>query len=340
MKNPKLQKTTRPPDQPEDLFRRLKNGDRTALSRALTLIESRQQDHQRVAIDILDRCLPHSGRSTRLGITGSPGVGKSTFIESLGMHALQNDHKVAVLAVDPSSSISRGSLLGDKTRMEQLSRQEKAFIRPSPASETLGGVAHSTKESILLCEAAGYDLIIVETVGVGQSETLVREMVDFFLLLILPGSGDDLQGIKRGIVELADLIVIHKADGDRRALARQTQRDFKRALHLFPPKNSEWTVQVKRASALENEGIEDIFSTISEHHQSHSTHIQNIRAEQNAFWLDYRFRDLAQSKILKLPGLQDQLQEQKQQLLRGDQSLTAALQHLEAELMRHLPSSQ
>jgi len=335
MKNPNLQKPSRPADRPEDSFHRLRNGDRTALSRALTLIESRQAAHQALAADILDRCLPHTGKSIRLGITGSPGVGKSTFIESLGMDSLLKNHRIAVLAVDPSSSVTRGSLLGDKTRMEELSRQERAFIRPSPASETLGGVAHSTKESILVCEAAGYDLIIVETVGVGQSETLVREMVDFFLLLMLPGAGDDLQGIKRGIVELADLIVINKSEGDRKSLARQTQRDFKRALHLFPPSTSNWSVQVRLASALKNEGVRAIWSLITTYAEQESDEISRRRARQNAFWLDYRFRDLARSKIINLPGLKDELERQKQQLIQGHQSLTAALHVLEKALDQH-----
>lgn len=309
-----------------------------ALSRALTLVESRHDNHQKIAVEILDRCLPFTGNSVRVGITGSPGVGKSTFIEALGMHTLNKGARMAVLAVDPSSSITKGSLLGDKTRMEHLSRQENAFIRPSPASETLGGVAHSTKESILLCEAAGYDLIIVETVGVGQSETLVREMVDFFLLLILPGSGDDLQGIKRGIVELADLIVINKSDGNRRSLAQETQRDFKRALHLFPPSTSSWTVQVLLASALKQEGVTDIWTEIQKYVEEESETITSRRAQQNAFWLDYRFRDLARSKILKLPGLKKELDRQKEQLMQGHQSLTAALRVLEQELQRHFSS--
>lgn len=338
MKNPRFTAKSRPPDEPEELFRRLRAGDRTALSRALTLIESRQPKHQKIAAEILDRCLPFTGKSIRLGITGSPGVGKSTFIETLGMYTLQENHRIAVLAVDPSSSVTKGSLLGDKTRMEQLSRQERAFIRPSPASETLGGVAHSTKESILICEAAGYDLIIVETVGVGQSETLVREMVDFFLLLMLPGAGDDLQGIKRGIVELADLIVINKSEGDRKALAKQTQRDFKRALHLFPPSKSNWTVQVRLASALQKEGISEIWELITTYARQESEAITQGRARQNAFWLDYRFRNLARSKILNLPGLKKELAHQKDQLMQGQQSLTAALQVLEQQLDQHFSS--
>src|SRR6056297_942454 len=338
MKNPNFSAKSRPPDHSDEIFRQLRAGNRMALSRALTLVESRHDNHQKIAVEILDRCLPFTGNSVRVGITGSPGVGKSTFIEALGMHTLNKGARMAVLAVDPSSSITKGSLLGDKTRMEHLSRQENAFIRPSPASETLGGVAHSTKESILLCEAAGYDLIIVETVGVGQSETLVREMVDFFLLLILPGSGDDLQGIKRGIVELADLIVINKSDGNRRSLAQETQRDFKRALHLFPPSTSSWTVQVLLASALKQEGVTDIWTEIQKYVEEESETITSRRSQQNAFWLDYRFRDLARSKILKLPGLKKELDRQKEQLMQGHQSLTAALRVLEQELQRHFSS--
>ena len=215
-------------------------GDRVILSRAITLIESNRQSHQQLAQQIIEQCIPHSGKAIRIGITGSPGVGKSTFIEKLGKHILQQDRKLAVLAIDPSSQLSKGSILGDKTRMAELSADPNAYIRPSPAGQSLGGVGRCTRSTIILCEAAGFDTIFVETVGVGQSEIVVHSMVDFFLLLLLPGAGDELQGIKRGIVEMADLLAINKSDGDRLPLAKRSRQSYKNALHLFPPKESGW----------------------------------------------------------------------------------------------------
>ncbi|MBI2256026.1 MAG: methylmalonyl Co-A mutase-associated GTPase MeaB [Proteobacteria bacterium] len=237
-------------------------GDRRALARAITLIESTRADHRRQAEALIEQLLPRSGKSLRIGISGPPGVGKSTFIEAFGQYAIGQGKRLAVLAVDPSSRLSGGSILGDKTRMEVLSRAEAAFIRPSPAGLTLGGVARRTREALLVCEAAGFDLIIVETVGVGQSETAVAEMVDLFLLLLLPGAGDDLQGIKRGIMELADILVINKDDGDLSTAAARSAADVANALGLMQPRHAGWRPEVLRCSALKQTGIDAVWMRV------------------------------------------------------------------------------
>ena len=238
------------------------NGNRTILSQAITLIESSLHAHKLLAQQIIERCLPYSGKSFRIGITGVPGVGKSTFIEAFGIYLTGKGHKLAVLAIDPSSSRSRGSILGDKTRMEALSTDLNAFIRPSPAAGSLGGVARKTRESIILCEAAGFDIIFIETVGVGQSETAVHSMVDFFLLLMLAGAGDELQGIKRGIMEMADAIVINKADGDNLLKAKTARIEYQNALHLFPPPESGWCPEVETMSARLKYGMDRVWDII------------------------------------------------------------------------------
>lgn len=240
------------------------NGDRMLLSRAITLIESSLRSHYELAQSIIEACIPHSGNSMRIGITGVPGVGKSTFIEAFGKHLIAGGHRIAVLAIDPSSAISRGSILGDKTRMETLAVDNNAFIRPSPSAGSLGGVARKTREIIILCEAAGYDIVLVETVGVGQSETAVHSMVDFFLLLMLAGAGDELQGIKRGIIEMCDGMVINKADGDNINKANAARIQYENALHLFPPAASGWTPPVVTCSAIQKTGIAEIWATIQE----------------------------------------------------------------------------
>lgn len=240
-------------------------GDRTILSQAITMVESQLCEHSDLMQEVIERCLPHSGRSIRLGITGIPGAGKSTFIEALGLHITGEGRKLAVLAIDPSSSHTRGSILGDKTRMERLSTHPLAFIRPSPAAGSLGGVARKTRETIILCEAAGFNTIIVETVGVGQSETAVHSMVDFFLLLMLAGTGDELQGIKRGIMEMADLIAINKADGANRLLADAAVIQYRNALTLFPGNASKWKPEVLACSAREHSGIKEIWDTIDKY---------------------------------------------------------------------------
>ena len=231
------------------------DGNRRALAQAITLIESTRRDHRAAASDLLERLMPHAGGSIRLGISGVPGVGKSTFIEALGNHVIDPGHRVAVLTVDPSSAISGGSILGDKTRMELLSRRPEAYIRPSPAGKTLGGVTRRSREALILCEAAGFDVIIVETVGVGQSETKVADMTDMFVLLLLPGGGDELQGIKRGIMELADLILINKADDELKALAGRSAAEYRNALRLLHPRSANWKVEVQTCSARDGTGI-------------------------------------------------------------------------------------
>ena len=234
----------------EEYIQGILTGDRTILSQAITMIESSNPDHLAMAQDIIEGCLPHSGNSLRIGITGVPGVGKSTFIEAFGKMLTGMGHKVAVLAIDPSSERTKGSILGDKTRMEQLSVDPDAFIRPSPSGSTLGGVARKTRETIVLCEAAGFDVILVETVGVGQSETVVKSMVDFFLLLMLAGAGDELQGIKRGIMEMADALIINKADGDNKPKAAAAQAQYRAALKLFPQNENRWTGNLLRPGGL------------------------------------------------------------------------------------------
>ena len=271
----------------QQLIEDLVNKDKTALSRAITLVESNAPKHQQQAKEIIEACLPLVNKSIRIGITGVPGVGKSTFIEQFGKLLVSKNKKVAVLAVDPSSSLSKGSILGDKTRMEDLVKEPNVFIRPSASGSSLGGVARKTRETIILCEAAGFDTIIIETVGVGQSETAVHSMTDFFLLLKLAGAGDELQGIKRGIMEMADAIVINKADGENVKAARLAKTEFNRALHLYPPKDSGWTPQTVTCSATKNEGIDDIWSIISDYisETSENGYFQQKRKEQNKFWL-------------------------------------------------------
>lgn len=267
----------------------------TTLSRAITLVESSRPEHQQTANQILEKILPHTGKSVRIGITGVPGVGKSTFIESFGQILLKKGHTVAVLAVDPSSTLSKGSILGDKTRMEVLSAQPGVFIRPSPSGGSLGGVERKTRESVLLCEAAGFDQILIETVGVGQSETEVHQLTDFFLLLMLAGAGDELQGIKRGIMEMADGIVITKADGTNIDKAKSARADYARAIHLFPPTESGWTPEVKTCSSTEHKGIDEVYGMIEKyvHHTKTKGYFEKKRRKQNIFW----FESLVQEKI-------------------------------------------
>lgn len=246
----------------EEYINGVLSGNRTILSQAITLLESSNKKHFRIAQEVIEGCLPHSGKSVRIGITGVPGAGKSTFIETFGKHITGSGRKLAVLTIDPSSSRTRGSILGDKTRMENLSVDPNAFIRPSPSAGTLGGVARKTRETIILCEAAGFDTIIVETVGVGQSETAVSSMVDFFLLLMITGSGDELQGIKRGIIEMADTIAINKADGENVLEAEKCAAEFRNALHLFSSPSAGWDPKVLTCSAKENTGVSEIWETV------------------------------------------------------------------------------
>jgi len=260
----KLRAKRLPALSPQEFVKGIRSGNRTILSKAITLIESSLHAHQYKAQEIINACLPYSGKSIRIGITGVPGVGKSTFIEALGMYLSEHGHQLAVLAIDPSSTRSKGSILGDKTRMEELAVNPKAFIRPSPSAGSLGGVARKTRETIILCEASGFDVILVETVGVGQSETTVRSMVDFFLLLMLSGAGDELQGIKRGIMEMADAIIINKADGDNLNKARSARLEYQNALHLYPPAGSGWTPVVDICSSRTKMGIDNVWNYILE----------------------------------------------------------------------------
>ena len=269
-----------------ELIQSIIQGDKIALSRGITLIESTNPEHFAKATEVINGCLPYANKSIRIGITGVPGVGKSTFIEAFGKHLTSLGKKVAVLAIDPSSSISHGSILGDKTRMEELVKDENAYIRPSASGETLGGVARKTRESIVLCEACGFDVIIIETVGVGQSETAVHSMVDFFLLLKLSGAGDQLQGIKRGIMEIADAIVINKADGDNLKKAQMAKTEFGKALHLFPPKKSGWTPKVTTCSSYTKDGIPEIGEIIDSYFKltKQNGYFEFNRKKQNEYW--------------------------------------------------------
>ena len=287
--------------------------DKVALSRAITLVESTNPEHLEKANTIIQACLPHANKSIRIGITGIPGVGKSTFIEAFGKHLTSLGRKVAVLAVDPSSTISHGSILGDKTRMEELVKDENAFIRPSASGETLGGVARKTRETIILCETCGFDTIIIETVGVGQSETAVHSMVDFFLLLKISGAGDELQGIKRGIMEMADAIIINKADGDNIAKAKLAKTEFNRALHLFPAKQSGWIPTAATCSSYTKEGIDDVWKTISDYFElvKSNHYFEEKRQSQNQFWMMETINEQLKSNFYNHPEIIKQLEENK-----------------------------
>jgi len=262
-------------------------GDRAVLARAITLIESNAADHAPQALEVLGRLVPHSGGALRVGITGAPGAGKSTLINTLGRRLITSGHKVAVLAVDPSSIVTRGSILGDKTRMSDLCQDEQAFIRPSPTAGSLGGVARKTRESMLLCEAAGYDVVLVETVGVGQSEVTVRSMVDFFLLLVLPGAGDELQGLKKGVVELADALAVTKADGDNVQRAQKAADQYRSALHYLAPTAGGWIVGIHTCSAITGEGVDALWETVLRHHQQgrDSGSLDQQRRDQALDWM-------------------------------------------------------
>lgn len=263
-------------------------GQRRALSKAITLVENTREDRRRQAGALVSHLLPRSNTAVRLGISGTPGVGKSTFIEAFGLYLIEQGLRVAVLAIDPSSKISGGSILGDKVRMEHLARHDRAFIRPSPSAGTLGGVTRRTRETMMLCEAAGFDVILIETVGVGQSETAVADMVDFFMVLLLPNAGDEIQGIKKGIIEVADLLVINKADGDLRDAAKRARRHYANAVNLFRPKNPHWKTPVLCASGLAGEGIDAVWRTAGEHRavlEQHGT-LQALRREQRRRWFE------------------------------------------------------
>ncbi|GAA4303211.1 methylmalonyl Co-A mutase-associated GTPase MeaB [Aestuariibaculum suncheonense] len=306
------------------------NNDISALSRGITLIESTNPEHTEKANTLLKSCLPHANKSIRIGITGVPGVGKSTFIEAFGTFLTSISKRVAVLAVDPSSSLSKGSILGDKTRMEALVKDKNAFIRPSAASDALGGVARTTRESIILCEAAGFDVILIETVGVGQSETAVHSMVDFFLLLQLTGAGDELQGIKRGIIEMADAIVINKADGTNLNLAKTTESDLRKTLHLYNDKPSGWTPKVSSCSAIENRGITDIWNIIQEYIEvtTKNKYFNTKRNEQNTFWLLETIKNALTHKFFNNDTVKTELQHQLKRIEQNETTPFAAAEFI------------
>jgi LAO/AO transport system kinase len=310
----------------EELIAGILKGDKTALSRAITLVESTNPEHLEKANEVIKGCLSYANNSNRIGITGVPGVGKSTFIEAFGTYLTSIGKKVAVLAVDPSSSISHGSILGDKTRMEELVKDENAYIRPSASGDTLGGVARKTRETIILCEACGFDTIIIETVGVGQSETAVHSMVDFFLLLKISGAGDELQGIKRGIMEMADTIVINKADGDNIAKAKLAKTEFSRALHLFPAKSSGWMPKVTTCSAYEKTGIDAIWEIISEYFEwvKSNHYFEEKRQSQNQFWMMETINEQLKSHFYNHPNVSQLLEENKKAVLNNEISPFAA----------------
>ena len=306
------------------------DGNITLLSQAVTLVESSKREHQEIAQEIILRCLPYSGKSIRVGITGVPGVGKSTFIETMGKSITSRGHKLAVLAIDPSSERSRGSILGDKTRMEELSSDPHAYIRPSPSAGSLGGVARKTRETIILCEAAGFDTIFIETVGVGQSETVVHSMVDFFLLLMLSGAGDELQGIKRGIMEMADMITINKADGDNIDRAEMARVQYMNALHLFPPAESGWNPRVLTCSSAKNIGlgkiwktIEDYFSTVNE-----SGYFSHRRNEQSKFWMYETINGQLKSNFYQNQKIKQLIPAFENHVLKGEMSSFIAARRL------------
>ena len=305
-------------------------GNITVLSQAVTLVESQLPEHQTVAQEVITGCLPYAGNSVRIGITGVPGSGKSTSIDTFGLHVLGRGGKLAVLAIDPSSERSKGSILGDKTRMERLSQQQNAFIRPSPSAGSLGGVARKTRETIILCEAAGFDTIFVETVGVGQSETAVHSMVDFFLLIQLAGTGDELQGIKRGIMEKADGIGINKADGNNIEKAKLAQAHFRNALHLFPPAPSGWTPQVLTYSGYYEIGIDEVWKMIDDYTAfvKQNGYFDRKRREQSKYWLTETIDEQLRTHFYQNPDIARLLAEKERMVLDAEESPFTAAQEI------------
>lgn len=306
------------------------SGNRRILSKTITLVESVRPEHRHLSHDVMEGLLPYTGKAVRLGITGVPGVGKSTFIESFGMMRINEGCKVAVLAIDPSSTRSGGSIMADKTRMEHLSVAENAFIRPSPSGGTLGGVARMTRESLLICEAAGFDVVMVETVGVGQSETTVASMVDFFLVLMLAGAGDELQGIKKGVLELADAVVINKADGDNVEKAERARRSYENALHLLRSESAVWRPPVLTCSAVSLSGLDRVWETILDHRRrlEENGELAQKRRQQAVAWMWSRIEDGLRERFFENPAVRSRLKEIQAAVARGDQSPTASAEKL------------
>ena len=323
----------------------LRSADRKALARAITLLESTRDDHRRQAEALIQQILPFCGNAIRIGLTGAPGVGKSSLIEVLGTHAIAQGHRIAVLAVDPSSTLTGGSILGDKTRMPKLATDRNAFIRPTPAGGTSGGVARRTRESILLCEAAGFDVIVVETVGTGQSETMVSQMTDVFLLMALPGGGDELQGIKRGVMELADLIVVNKADGDMKSRASLSATDIRQALRLLRPAIDEWQVPVITASATGNYNIDRIWDSIQEYCRlmSRGGHLEARRKAQLKTGLWSEVREMLLASFSNDTAVEQSIPGMQEKVCRGEMSPSAAAERLISLFLRarhHCPGEE
>jgi LAO/AO transport system kinase len=328
--NPYLKRLQRRQYTSSEFVEGILNGNITILSQAVTLVESSKQEHQQLAQEIIEKCLPHAGNAVRIGITGVPGAGKSTSIDAFGMYLIKKGRKLAVLAIDPSSERSKGSILGDKTRMEELAREKNAFIRPSPSAGSLGGVARKTRETIVLCEAAGFDTVFVETVGVGQSETAVHSMVDFFLLIQLAGTGDELQGIKRGIMEMADGIIINKADGDNIDKARLAASQFRNALHLFPPADSGWTPKVLTYSGYYKSGIREIWEMIDEYtaYTRQNGYFDHKRNEQSKYWMYESINENLRNTFYNKPAIVAMLKTAEQQVLSNEISSFVAAKRL------------
>jgi LAO/AO transport system kinase len=318
--------------------RKLSNGDRRTLARSITKIESTRADDRETAETLLDELLPHTGNALRLGITGTPGVGKSTFIDAFGMQLIKQGHRVAVLAVDPSSNMTGGSILGDKTRMANLSTRPESFIRPSPSRGLTGGVARRTRDAMLLCEAAGFDVVIVETMGVGQAETAVADITDLFLLLVAPGGGDDLQGIKRGVMELADIVVVNKADSGLLGEARKTAADYQSALMLMRPKWPELSTPVALCSAKTNFGLEELWLTISDLHRhlTDSGHLGDLRQRQAVHHLRAEFEYLVSERISRLPAFDKYREKLEDAVREGKQSPASAAAELARRAWKEL----
>ncbi len=316
------------------LAAKVRANDRATLARAITLIESKRSDHQAKAHQLVQELLPHTGQAIRVGITGAPGVGKSTTIDTLGSFLTGMGQKVAVLAVDPSSTRTGGSILGDKTRMGRLATDDRAFVRPSPSSGTLGGVAAKTRETMLLCEAAGYDVILVETVGIGQSETAVSDMTDFFLALMLPGAGDELQGIKKGLVELADMIAINKADGDNLKRARAAAGEYRAALHILTPRSENWTPPVVTYSALTGDGVTELWKQVELHRErtTRSGELAARRSEQQVKWFWSMLEDRVHSRLKSDPRLRAKLPQIEAAVAAGRLSATLAVEDIAVAL--------
>jgi LAO/AO transport system kinase len=315
----------------------VRSGDRSVLARAITLVESRNREHRVLAQQVIQELLPFAGGAHRVGITGVPGVGKSTFIDQLGVDLTAAGHRVAVLAVDPTSSRTGGSILGDKTRMERLAVDPDAFIRPSPAGETLGGVTRATRETIVLCEAAGFDVVLVETVGVGQSETVVADMVDFFLVLMIAGAGDDLQGIKKGVLELADMVAVNKADGDNRTRAELAAADYRSALHLMSPASPTWTPPVLTCSGLRDEGLDELWAQIEVHREKMAAtgELAARRRGQQVRWMWSMLDDRLRDDLRSDPVVTERLSRVERQVHDGELTATVGVEEVWALYLAH-----